>query len=119
MSRTLPPRPDFTQLRHQAKDLLHGHDRKDPAVCGVLRRLRQFASAEDARIFAQPLALHEAQYALAMEYGFASWNALKRYVETISGKTMPVRREKDRTYVNGLEKHGIGCIDEHDNSVIA
>jgi len=31
----------------------------------------------------------------------------------------PVRREKDRTYVAGLEGYGIGCKDEHDNSVIA
>jgi hypothetical protein len=32
MSRKLPPRPDFVQLKHQAKDLLHAHERKDPAV---------------------------------------------------------------------------------------
>ncbi len=119
MSRTLPPRPDFTQLKHQAKDLLHAHERKDAAACGVLRRLRRFASANDAAVLAAPLALHEAQYALAMEYGFASWNALKRHIEKVTGRPSPVRREKDRTYVAGLEKHGIGCKDAHDNSVIA
>jgi hypothetical protein len=119
MSRRLPHRPDFTQLRHQAKDLLRGHQRKDPAVCDVLRRLRPFASADDAAILAEPLALHEAQYALAMDYGFASWNALKRHVEKVNGRPSPVRREKGRTYVAGLEQHGIGCKDAHDNSVIA
>lgn len=119
MSRTLPPRPDFTQLKHQAKDMLRAHERKDASACNVLRRLRQFAFADDAAIFAQPLALHEAQYALAMEYGFASWNAMKRYVEKVTGRPLPVRREKGRTYVTGLEGHGIGCKDEHDNSVIA
>ena len=30
-----------------------------------------------------------------------------------------MRREKDRTYIAGLEGHGIGCKDDHDNSVIA
>lgn len=119
MSRTLPPRPDLTQLRHQAKDLLHAHERKDRSACDVLRRLRQFASADDAAMFEKPLALHEAQYALAMEYGFTSWNAMKRYVEKVTGRPSPVRREKDRTYVTGLEGHGIGSKDEHDNSVIA
>lgn len=119
MSLTLPPRPDFTQLKHQAKDVLRAHQRKDASACNVLRRLRQYASADDAAIFAKPLALHEAQYALAMEYGFASWNAMKRYVEKVTGRPLPVRREKDRTYVAGLEGHGIGCKDEHDNSVIA
>ncbi len=119
MSRTLPVRPDFTQLKHQAKDLLHAHERKDRSACDVLRRLRRFASADDAVIFDKPLALHEVQYALAMEYGFASWNAMKRYVEKVTGRPSPVRREKNRTYVTGLETHGIGCKDEHDNSVIA
>jgi hypothetical protein len=119
MSRTLPPRPDFTQLKHQAKDLLHAHEGKDAGACPVLRRLRRFASADDAGILAAPLALHEAQYALAMDYGFASWNALKRYVEKVTGRPSPVRREKDRTYVAGLEKHPIGGDGVHENSVIA
>ena len=119
MPRTLPVRPDLTQLKHQAKDLLRAHKQKDASVCPVLRRLRRFAPLDDAGILAQKPALHEAQYALAMEYGFASWNALKRHVEKVTGRPSPVRREKNRTYVTGLEKHGIGCKDGHDNSVIA
>ncbi len=119
MSRTLPVRPDLQQLKNQAKDLLHAHKQKDVSVCAVLRRLRRFASADDAGILAQNLALHEAQYALAMEYGFASWNALKRRVEKVTGRSSLVRREKDRTYVTGLEQHGIGCKDAHDSSWIA
>ncbi len=119
MSRTLPPRPDFTQLKHQAKDLLRAHKRKDTSVCPIFRRLRRLASEDDAGIFAQSLALNEAQYALAMEYGFASWNALKRHVEKMTGRPSPVRREKGRTYVTGLEKHPIGYDGEHENSVIA
>ena len=103
MSRTLPPRPDFTQLKHQAKDLLRAHEHKDAAACAVLRRLRQFSAknASDDAILAQPLALHEAQYALAMDYGFTSWNAMKRYVEKVTGRPSLVRREKDRTYIIG------------------
>ena len=119
MTRTLPPRPDFTQLKHQAKDVLCAHKQRDSSVCPVLRRLRRFGSADDAGILGQPLALHEAQYALAMEYGFASWSALKHHVEKTSGRPSPVRREKGRTYIAGLEKHPIGHDGEHENSVIA
>jgi hypothetical protein len=55
-----------------------------------------------------------------MEYGFASWNALKRHVEKVAGRPSPVRREKNRTYVAGLEKHPIAGGDgSHENSVIA
>ncbi len=119
MSRQLPPRPNLKQLKHQAKDLLRAHASGEPSVCEPLKLLRRFAKASDEEILAADLALHEAQYALAMEYGFASWNALKRHVEKVTGRPSPVRREKDRTYVTGLEKHGIGCKDAHDNSVIA
>jgi len=119
MSRTLPPRPDFDQLRHQAKDLLRAHRQKDSAACGPLRQLRQFASADDKPMFAAPLALHDAQYALALEYGFSSWNAMKRYIEVVTGRPSPVRRDSGRTYISGLETHGIGCKDDHDSSVIA
>jgi hypothetical protein len=119
MSRTLPPRPDFTQLKHQAKDLLRAHERKDASCCATLRRLRQFASADDADVLAGPLALHEAQYALAMEYGFASWNALKRHVEKATGRPNRVRREKDRTYIPGLDKHPIGNDGLHEHCFIA
>ena len=119
MTRTLPPRPDLTQLKHQAKDLLRAHEQQDSSCCAALRRLRRFADASNAAVLAAPVALHEAQYALAMEYGFASWNALKRHVEKVTGRPSPVRREKDRTYIAGLEKHSIGCQNAHDNSVIA
>ncbi len=119
MTRLLPPRPDFTQLKHQAKDLLRAHGRKDPSACDPLRRLRRFKAAADADILSAPLALHEAQFALAMDYGFASWNAMKRYVEKVTHRPSPVRREKDRTYVTGLEKHSIGGDGVHENSMIA
>jgi hypothetical protein len=58
MSRQLPPRPHLEYLRNEAKELLE-----------VLQR--QDSSAQ----------LADAQHALAREYGFASWPALKASVE--------------------------------------
>jgi ankyrin repeat protein len=58
-ARSLPPRPDLTQLKRQAKELL----RRQPQ----LGRLR------------------DAQRTLAQEHGFASWDALRQHVESVVG----------------------------------
>ena len=50
MSRALPDRPNLEYLKNEAKDLLDGLRRADPAA-----------------------QLADAQYALSREYGFASW----------------------------------------------
>lgn len=68
MSRDLPPRPDFDHLRKQAKALLR-----------TLRQQRADASLADA------------QYALAREYGFASWPKLKAHIEALAEAARPVR----------------------------
>ena len=59
MSRNLPPHPNLEHLRKQAKDLLHELKQQDPAA-----------------------QLADAQFALAREYGFASWPKLKAHVES-------------------------------------
>jgi ankyrin repeat protein len=58
-ARPLPPRPNLDQLRRQAKELL----RRQPE----LGRLR------------------DAQRTVAEEYGFPSWDALRRHVESVVG----------------------------------
>jgi uncharacterized protein len=65
----LPARPDLSQLRHQAKDLLHAAERGDVSAI--------------ARITAvsRRLILASAQLAHARQYGFASWAKLKLEVE--------------------------------------
>jgi ankyrin repeat protein len=65
----LPARPDFDQLRHQAKDLLRAAQRSDPAAAA------RIGAVSDR------LDLSSAQLALAREYGFASWAKLKLEVE--------------------------------------
>ncbi|MCC7146620.1 MAG: hypothetical protein IT443_09255 [Phycisphaeraceae bacterium] len=81
MSRLLPPRPTMDHLRKQAKAILRAHQERDAAVLPTLRRLAQFSRVGDAEIFAAKVALHEAQYALALDYGFVSWKKLKERVE--------------------------------------
>ena len=82
MSPSLPARPSLEQLKKQAKDLVKGGAGGDPAACETLRRLRRFRRASDAEVRVAEVALHEAQFALAMGYGFTSWAELKTFVES-------------------------------------
>ena len=89
MTRSLPSRPSLKQLRHQAKDLLRAHASGDKSVCATLKFLRRFAKSSDEEILSGDLTLNEAQYALAMDYGFTSWDALKKHVESLAADETP------------------------------
>jgi hypothetical protein len=80
MSRLLPIRPDLEHLKNEARSLLKAHDAGDRSACPVLRKLRRFANAADADVLAAAVALSEAQFALALEYGFRNWEELRRVV---------------------------------------
>jgi Glyoxalase superfamily protein len=60
MSRNLPAHPNLEHLRKQAKDLLPELQQQDP----------------DSK-------LADAQHAIAREYGFVNWPALKAHVESL------------------------------------
>lgn len=83
MSRSLPSRPSLDQLRHQAKDVLKAHRAGDAAGCTVLRRLPSLSAATDAQLLAARVTLVDVQFALALEYGFDNWPALKQHVEKL------------------------------------
>ena len=88
MTRHLPPNPSPKQLRNQARDILKAHKRHDAACCEVLRRLRQFTGKPDPDILAAAIQLNQVQFALAMDYGFRTWNDLLAYAA-----------HKDHTYL--------------------
>jgi len=60
MSRNLPARPNLEYLKNEAKDRL-----------------------DDLRLADPRAQLADAQYALAREYGFASWPALKTHMDSL------------------------------------
>ena len=72
------------QQKKQARELLRG---VRTGKAGALERLRsqhlRWAGMEDA-IVRQDAALHDAQFVLAREQGFASWTKLKAYAEPAS-----------------------------------
>ncbi len=84
MTRSLPVNPSHRFLQEEAKDALKAQRRGDRAVCPMLRLLRRFHAADDQAIVGAEVALHEVQFALAMDYGFPSWPAMKAHVESLA-----------------------------------
>jgi Ankyrin repeats (3 copies)/Ankyrin repeat len=77
----LPAHPHLGQLRNQAKDLLHAARTGDPASVARLGAV----SAD--------LTLASAQLAVAREYGFANWAALKAAVQARGAEFAALVRE--------------------------
>ena len=94
---SLPPNPNLRQLRNQAKDLWRAFKSREPDTALRFRQsLSQLAELSDEDIFGAKLGLKDAQRALAIEYGFLDWEALKRHVEAVSsGRQGPVYPEGD------------------------
>jgi hypothetical protein len=65
----LPDRPDLDQLRRQARELLRAATRDEPSAVARLRAV------------SDRVTLSAAQLAVAREYGYRSWAALKAEVE--------------------------------------
>ena len=76
MSRELPAKPNLEHLKKQAKQLLYDCQQGDSAAIERFRSLVSFTSPAS-------LKLADAQYAIAREYGFASWPKLKDHVDSL------------------------------------
>jgi ankyrin repeat protein len=84
--RTLPARPDLDQQKKLAKDLLRGYHAGDrDAVARIRAQLPDKST----------ISLADAQFVLAREYGFVSWQALSDHViERRVDTTPPIERFK-------------------------
>src|ERR1051326_7814160 len=78
-SQQLPERANLEQLKKQAKSLLRAARNQDQAA------INRFKTVLVGRPLSQDtIALHDAQFVIAREYGFKSWNELREHVEEIS-----------------------------------
>lgn len=82
MTRTLPARPNLEHLKHEAKGIHKLYKRGNAEACATLRHLSRFEGKSDGEILAARVKLLDVQQALAVDYGFESWNALKRHIES-------------------------------------
>lgn len=97
MPTPLPAQPHLDHLKKQAKDLLKSHRGGDLQACESLRQhLPRFAKKSDAEILASKITLHDAQHAIALQYGFANWAALSTTVAERNGTRTPAARTKPR-----------------------
>src|SRR5260370_6682332 len=72
----LPERANLEELKKQAKSLLAAARRQEP------KAIQRFEAVLIGRsLNPDAIALHDAQFVLAREYGFKSWTALKQEVE--------------------------------------
>jgi len=86
MPRALPAKPNLEHLKSQAKDLLDAHKRAEPEAFARIRAaVPAFASMSDAELARAAFALHDAQSAIAREYGFVSWAELRSKVTADEG----------------------------------
>jgi len=101
MTGSLPRHPSLEHLRKQAKQLLAAQRHGDGRCCGFLRRLRRFSEASEADILAARVTLAEAQFVIALHYGFSGWEQLRRHV-----------RSRRNTDANSLEAVMLRCEQE-------
>jgi ankyrin repeat protein len=86
-SRPLPSRADLPQQKKQAKELLQSFKSGDAEA-----RARVRAALPDK----QTIALADAQFVLAREYGFSNWATLKQHIEShAEATTSPEKRMHD------------------------
>src|SRR4051812_10433274 len=85
MTRQLPSRPNLEHLKAQARDLLDAHRRGEPRAFERIRAsVPAFARMSDDALARAAFALHDAQSAIAREYGFVSWTDLRGKVTAVS-----------------------------------
>lgn len=91
MPQSLHPNANLEVLKKQAKEILNAHKLADGSresrvrtaySCQTLRSLHRFAGKPDSEILEAEIKLTDAQYALALQYGFESWQRLKQHVES-------------------------------------
>src|SRR5665811_1496455 len=99
-SRSLPARPDLAQQKKQSKELLQAFTAGD-----IEARKRVRAALRDK----EHIALADAQFVLAREYGFANWAALKQHIdERVEASRTPLQRVHDafrRHDANAIRRH--------------
>ena len=95
--RSLPAHPDLGQQKNQAKELLESFTAGD-----VESRARIRAVLPDKK----RIALADAQFVIAREYGFATWAALK---EHIGGRVETTRSPMERVH-DAFRRHDANAL---------
>jgi ankyrin repeat protein len=108
-SQQLPERANLEQLKKQAKSLLHAARNQDPVALDRFRAIL----ASDRSVDDSTVALHDAQFVIAREYGFKSWNDLREYVEESSLSFSAAVDEFLRCATGGAQGRALRLLTRH------
>jgi len=110
-TRTLPARPSLDHLKQQAKTLLRDRSGADLQACQRLREFHpELTAASDADIAVADLTWSDGLFAIAREYGFASWPRLKARVEGPPSGDNPFAQITDAVFAEGVALMGDGDL---------
>ena len=108
----LPKQPDLEHLRKRAKELLRAARRGEPGAVAGLRSAVPRLSRLDGTALASAARLADAQQAIAVQHGLASWAKLLRAVEESQPLAVQcerllaaIRDRKPRVAVSVLARH--------------
>lgn len=117
-TRQLPDRPDLGHLKNQARTLLDGCAAGDPRACQRMREFHpRFAGASDTAIAGAPLSWSDGLFAVAREYGFASWPRLKARVEAAAPGDS--ERPLHERIADPVLRRAVEAIDDGDIAALA
>ena len=108
-SQQLPERANLEQLKKQAKSLLQAARNQDPSA---LERFRAIL-APSRPVDEKTVALHDAQFVIAREYGFKSWNDLREHVEEQSLSFSAAVDEFVRCATGGAQGRALRLLTRH------
>lgn len=108
MTKSLPSNPSLRYLKEQAKDILKALQKGDENVCATLKQLKKFAQKSNQEILKSKVSLQEVQFALAMEYGFKNWKALKECVNSSQLTKSGLHTEHSRVWIEGVPDGEVG-----------
>jgi Lon protease-like protein len=93
----LPARPHLDHLKAQAKDLLDAYRRGERQAFDRIRAsVPAFASMSDDALAKAAFALHDAQSAIAREYGFVSWAELRDKIAALTGAPPSIAADNEQ-----------------------
>jgi hypothetical protein len=113
MTKSLPQQASLTSLKYQAKQVLKQHRANNPDACPTLRLLIRFSGKPDTEIFTEQVKLTDAQHALALDYGFVSWNHLREHVDSITDPAELTLHQHKQFHANGfVQLNGVVSVEE-------
>jgi ankyrin repeat protein len=84
-AKPLASRPDLSQYKKQAKDLLKAHKTSQAdAVPRLMAHIGRLSVLSTDAVFAAKISLREAQHVIAREHGFADWSFFKNHIESLA-----------------------------------